>query len=91
MAVVGALSAYKFSDGFGRRGAFIISSLFFIIGIIITILTSNMIIILFGRCIMGIGVGFGLAIDPLYISEMSPPEFRGQLVTWSETSTNIGD
>ena len=39
---------------------------------------------------VGIGVGFGLAIDPLYISEMSPAAHRGQLVTWSEMAINVG-
>ena len=35
-------------------------------------------------------MGFGLAIDPLYISEMSPAAHRGQLVTWSEMAINVG-
>lgn len=46
--------------------------------------------LMIGRFVTGIGVGFGLAIDPVYIAEVSPPQFRGQLVTWSETATNVG-
>jgi len=38
----------------------------------------------------GIGVGFGLALDPVYISEISPAAHRGRLVTWSEIGTNVG-
>jgi len=46
--------------------------------------------LLLGRAITGIGVGLGLAIDPLYISEIAPKQFRGRLVTASEISINIG-
>lgn len=35
-------------------------------------------------------LGFGLAIDPLYISEISPAAHRGRLVTWSEIALNVG-
>jgi len=31
-----------------------------------------------------------LAIDPLYIAEISPAAHRGQLVTWSEMAINVG-
>jgi MFS family permease len=43
-----------------------------------------------GRALVGLGVGFGLAIDPVYISEISTAAHRGQLVTWSEIAINIG-
>ena len=43
-----------------------------------------------GRFVTGLGVGLGLAIDPVYIAEVSPPKHRGRLVTWSETATNVG-
>ena len=39
---------------------------------------------------LGIGVGFGLAIDPLYISEITPASHRGEIVTWSEIAINVG-
>ena len=42
------------------------------------------------RFVTGLGVGLGLAIDPVYIAEVSPPKHRGRLVTWSETATNVG-
>ena len=48
-------------DGFGRRGAFAGASLSFIIGIIWTLNSSTLGWMLVGRCIMGTGVGLGLA------------------------------
>ena len=43
-----------------------------------------------GRCFVGLGVGFGQAVDPVYISEISAAAHRGQLVTWSEIAINVG-
>ena len=43
-----------------------------------------------GRVFVGIGVGSGLAIDPVYIAEISPAAHRGRLVTWSEIALNVG-
>ena len=43
-----------------------------------------------GRVFVGIGVGSGLAIDPVYIAEISPAAHRGRLGTWSEIALNVG-
>lgn len=45
---------------------------------------------MFGRAFVGLGVGLGLSIDPLYISEVSPPSHRGHLVSFSEIAINFG-
>eukprot|EP00965_Chrysotila_dentata_P243893 6205666-Pleurochrysis_carterae.AAC.1 len=36
------------------------------------------------------GVGAGLLISPMFISEIAPPKFRGSLVTLSEVSLSLG-
>jgi SP family galactose:H+ symporter-like MFS transporter len=89
-AIPGALFSYVLSDGIGRRRSFGVAAVVFIVGILVTISSSSLGVMLIGRAVMGLGVGFGSAMDPLYISELSPPQFRGQLVTWTETATNVG-
>ena len=89
-AVPGALSAYLVSDGLGRRRSFAVVALTFIVGIAWTISSTALWSMLCGRAVMGFAVGFGAAVDPMYISEISPPQFRGMLVTWAETATNVG-
>lgn len=89
-AMFGALSAHYISDNFGRRGAFMVSALCFILGIIMTSLSNSYFALMFGRVFVGLGIGFGFAIDPLYIAEISPASHRGRLVTFSEIATNIG-
>lgn len=89
-AAFGAILASRISDTFGRRGGFLVAAIGFIIGITIECLATSFALLMVGRAIVGAGVGFGLAIDPIYIAEISPPSFRGGLVTWSEIGTNVG-
>lgn len=89
-AMVGGLSSHWISDKYGRRGAFMVAACSFIIGVIIMSLGNSYSTLMSGRVFVGLGVGFGLAIDPIYIAEISPASHRGRLVTWSEIATNIG-
>ena len=43
-----------------------------------------------GRVVCGLGVGLGFAICPQYIAEISPPSWRGILVSCFEISINVG-
>jgi hypothetical protein len=43
-----------------------------------------------GRLVCGLGVGLGFAICPQYIAEISPPKWRGVLVSMFEISINLG-
>lgn len=89
-AIFGAFFSNWFSDRYGRRQTFIVAAIGFILGIIVESLAPNFGILLFGRIFVGLGVGIGMAIDPVYISEISPAKHRGYLVTWSEIAINVG-
>lgn len=88
--VFGALGAHFVTDRFGRRRTFIMAAVGFIIGVLIESFGNSYSLLLFGRFFVGLGVGIGLAIDPLYIAEVTPAKHRGELVTWSEIALNIG-
>mmetsp|Transcript_32199 Transcript_32199/g.45795 ORF Transcript_32199/g.45795 Transcript_32199/m.45795 type:complete len:163 (+) Transcript_32199:137-625(+) len=62
LAMVGALSATAVTDRFGRRNAFTASSLIFVVGIALQTLAPNYATLLSGRVLIGLGVGFGLAV-----------------------------
>ncbi len=89
-AAVGAIFASTVSDKFGRRGAFLVAAIGFIFGTLVQCFATSYGTLMLGRVFVGLGVGFGLAIDPIYISEVSPAAHRGRLVTWSEIATNVG-
>jgi hypothetical protein len=89
-AMIGALSSHHVSDKFGRRWSFRIAALGFIFGTMIQSVSSTYGGLMLGRSFVGYGVGFGLAVDPVYIGEISQAAHRGMLVTWSEIATNVG-
>ena len=89
-AMFGAMFAQYFSDGYGRRFTFIVAAICFILGIVIMVLSNSYEMLLFGRAFVGLGLGVGLAVDPMYIAEISPAQHRGKLVTYSEIAINVG-
>ncbi|CAJ1911388.1 unnamed protein product [Cylindrotheca closterium] len=89
-SIFGSSMAHWICDTYGRRSSFIVAALFFIVGVIIMGLSNSYAILMIGRFLVGLGVGFGLAIDPIYIAEVTPAQYRGELVTWSEIGINVG-
>ena len=88
--MIGALSSHYINDKFGRCKSFIVAALIFIVGSVIQSTAVNYEMLMVGRAFVGLGVGFGLAVDPIYISEISQASHRGYLVTWSEFAINLG-
>ena len=89
-AVVGAILSREVSDRLGRCTTLAVGSGLFFLGSLTLASSSTFGMLLLGRALLGLGVGTGLSIDPLYISEISPPARRGFLVSWSEVSINLG-
>ena len=77
MAVFGAMVSRAISDTYGRTKTLAIASAFFFAGSLVLAAASSFGMLLLGRMMLGLGVGAGLSIDPLYISEISPPAHRG--------------
>lgn len=61
----------------------------FILGRTVMACSQSYATLMMGRTLVGLGVGVGLAIDPLYIAEVTPASHRGELVTWSEIALNV--
>ena len=89
-AMLGSIFSGISSDHWGRRWTFHWSAVMCVIGCSIIALAHSYWTLMVGRFFIGIGVGVGLAIDPLYISEISPADQRGYYVTWSELAINFG-
>ena len=66
------------SDLFGRKKMIVVSSIIFILGVIILINAQQFYSVLTGRIIQGIGVGIVTMIIPLYMVETVPTELRGR-------------
>jgi MFS family permease len=89
-SIAGVLISPFVSDHYGRRTTFRTAAVGFIIGVSICATAPSFTVLMVGRMIVGIGVGIGEAIDPMYIAEMAPAHVRGELVSWAEAGVALG-
>jgi SP family galactose:H+ symporter-like MFS transporter len=89
-ACLGALSGGRLSDRFGRRGMLIFTAATFILGAIICAVAANVTMLIVGRAIVGLGIGFASSTVPLYISEVSPAAARGWQVSLFQFAITVG-
>jgi len=90
VAIFGAAISGYLSSKYGRTKAIFVASLFFFVANLVMATSTNFLMLFIGRVFCGLGGGFALSISPLYISEMSPPKYRGGFVSLSEMSVNVG-
>ena len=64
-SMFGALGAHWICDRYGRRLSFIVAALGFIIGIVVMACAWSYPVLMFGRVFVGLGVGFGLAVNTI--------------------------
>ncbi|KAK4280884.1 hypothetical protein QN277_012443 [Acacia crassicarpa] len=89
-SLIGSLASGKTSDSIGRRYTIILAALTFLIGSILMGLASSFILLMAGRVVAGIGVGYSLMIAPVYVAELSPSLSRGFLTSLPEVFVSIG-
>jgi sugar porter (SP) family MFS transporter len=89
-AVIGAALSGALTDRFGRRKVIIITAILFAAGAIGAALATSVGIIMAFRLIIGVAIGVASYAAPLYISEISPPESRGALVSLNQLMITCG-
>ena len=68
-------------DIFGRKKMIILSSAIFIAGVFWTSHAGDYNSLLYGRVVMGTGIGISSILIPLYLSEIMPANIRGRAVS----------
>lgn len=90
----GLLSGTLADSCLGRRGTVAFACLASVVGSVVMALApktaQGFAVLMVGRTLCGIAVGAGIMIAPLYISELSPKDLRGRLVSFFEVAINIG-
>lgn len=89
-AAVGALSGGRLADIFGRRFMLLITALIFVTGALVCAAAPSLNVLVIGRLIVGLGIGFATSTVPIYISEVSPPQTRGWQVSLFQLAITIG-
>jgi SP family myo-inositol transporter-like MFS transporter 13 len=89
-ALIGGLVAGIAADRWGRRVVIWIADWLFVAGALWQAFSFSVNGIISGRFVVGLGVGIGSLVVPLYISELAPPSHRGRLVVISVLFITFG-
>ncbi|KAF7813676.1 polyol transporter 5-like [Senna tora] len=89
-SLIGSLASGKTSDLIGRRYTIVLSAITFLLGALLMGLAPSFPVLLAGRVVAGIGVGYALMIAPLYTAELSPAMNRGLLTSLPEVFITLG-
>ncbi|TCB24236.1 MFS transporter [Acinetobacter sp. ANC 4635] len=89
-AVLGALVAGQISKHYGRRKAILISSVIFLAGVVLVIVSPSITLLIIGRILLGIGVGISSFAAPLYVSEIAPKDTRGKAISVFDFMISFG-
>jgi len=89
-SIWGALVSPIVTDKWGRRATFGAAAIGFIVGCAVMSTAQSFPALMVGRFFVGIGVGIGEAVDPMYIAEIAPKGIRGELVSWAEAGVAVG-
>ncbi|KKA30316.1 hypothetical protein TD95_003384 [Thielaviopsis punctulata] len=87
----GSMIGGDIADFIGRRLTIIAGCFVFSLGVVLQIIsTDQTVLLVFGRLIAGLGVGFVSAVIILYMSEIAPRKIRGALVSGYQFCITIG-
>ncbi|KAF5759281.1 putative major facilitator, sugar transporter, major facilitator superfamily [Helianthus annuus] len=74
----------------GRRASILVGAVSFFLGAILNAFAQNLAMLIIGRCLLGVGIGFGNQTVPLYLSEMAPAKVRGAVNQLFQLTTTLG-
>ncbi|KMZ62466.1 putative Sugar transporter [Zostera marina] len=90
VSILGSLAAGRASDVIGRKWTMGLAAIIFQVGAIIMVFAPSFPVLMIGRLITGIGIGFAVVVAPVYIAEISPSVSRGSFTSFPEIFINLG-
>ena len=89
-AALGAAFAGRLADRFGRRPMLLVTAAIFVGGAAVSALAPDLVALLAGRLLVGIGIGGASMLTPLYLAEIAPAQQRGALVSFNQLAVTLG-
>ena len=89
-SIIGVLLAGMMSDFLGRKKTMLISAVLFSVSAIGCAVSADFTQLVIFRMIGGFGIGIVSVVSPVYISEVSPAEVRGTMVSLYQLFITIG-
>ncbi|KAI4322655.1 hypothetical protein L6164_022328 [Bauhinia variegata] len=90
VSILGSLAGGRTSDILGRKWTMGLAAIVFQLGALLMTVAPSFAILMIGRFLAGIGIGFGVMISPIYIAEISPTVTRGTMTSFPEIFINLG-
>ena len=75
---------------YGRRPLIIAASILYVLGSVLLALAHDFVTLMVGRISLGFGVGLSSIAIPVYLSELSPSQYRGRVVACYTSSIVFG-
>ncbi|KAJ3677271.1 hypothetical protein LUZ60_002995 [Juncus effusus] len=88
--LVASLAASPVTKNYGRKVSILCGGISFLVGATLNAAAQNLAMLLLGRIMLGVGIGFGNQAVPLYLSEMAPAHLRGALNMMFQLATTLG-
>jgi MFS transporter, SP family, sugar:H+ symporter len=88
--VFGTVAVSDVADRLGRKYSILLGALIFATGGLLQAFTVNFAMLLSSRFISGLSIGILSMIAPLYISEISPTNIRGSLISIQQLAITLG-
>lgn len=89
-ALVGPYIAGPLTSRIGRKWTLLLSSAFFLASFIILLFTKTVALVFVARILQGLGVGFVMTAQTMYVGEISSDETRGALGSFMQLGIVIG-
>jgi MFS transporter, SP family, arabinose:H+ symporter len=88
--IIGVAFAGILADRFGRKAILFLSAFLFAASAIGCTIAPEQVSLIVFRLIGGLGIGVASMLAPLYISEISIPQYRGRMVTLYQFAITVG-
>ena len=88
--VIAAIAAGYPGQRFGRRDSLRAMAIFYVISALGCAFAWNWYALIVFRFVGGLGIGGSSVLGPMYIAEISPPNWRGRLVGFFQTNIVVG-
>lgn len=89
-ALFGSLIAGRIAESLGRRASLLLAGALFVVGALIAAAAPETFVLILARLVLGFAIGLAAIVAPLYISENSPAEKRGMLVSIYQLAITLG-
>jgi sugar porter (SP) family MFS transporter len=88
--MAGAILCGKPSYLFGRKKMLLFTAIVFLLSTLGCAMANNFTTFIIFRILAGVSVGSASMLTPMYISEISPPAWRGRMVSFNQLATFTG-